>query len=457
MENFDNLFKNHLKENTSKDKILENFLKELKIEASKLQDVPLLSKTTTSNSLVKFKCMIQDVLDDEYSCSFVKNKDGEIYHSIFTDVVPEGFEMIDDPLIQRSIYFGIDVPGESEWSITKGKPKRQREDEEDHVNFGELKIKLIREDVEEIRINEIIEFTGVYNSNSLYAIHFKKLSSPYPFKGINNFKEAREETIKYINSYFQDELTSEYFLIHILSRIYSRNGNIPLGKLNVNLMNCYDIKTLETLISNIYPLMTKSKINDIIGLKLIPKKNYDNNRLEYGFLQLPLGTHLILDETNITEKEIKGKEVENLMILKRLIKDQIIAYDFGYYPLEFQVDIPILSCSKKKSVFDELFDIKLKLKDTGKLNDKLDLNLIRNYILTVKLNHENYTIEKDAQELIEKDFIKERQDNNVPQDILYHWLNLARLFTFSLGTTKLTSDIWKQMRSLEDKRKNSLK
>jgi hypothetical protein len=84
-----------------------------------------------------------------------------------------------------------------------------------------------------------------------------------------------------------------------------------LGKICLNLSNVNQIGTPEqsytrSLYSLLECLVTKAhflpmSLSGMNTLRLIPKKDYQENRLISGCLQLSANTHLVLDETAMTE------------------------------------------------------------------------------------------------------------------------------------------------------------
>ena len=86
---------------------------------------------------------------------------------------------------------------------------------------------------------------------------------------------------------------------------------MALGKLCLNLSNFNQVGTpQESYTRSLYDLIerlaTKAhflpmSLNNMNTLRLIPKKDYQENRLISGQLQLSSHTHLVIDETAMTE------------------------------------------------------------------------------------------------------------------------------------------------------------
>ena len=92
---------------------------------------------------------------------------------------------------------------------------------------------------------------------------------------------------------------------------YTRKDALALGKLCLNLSNFNQVGTpQESYTRSLYGLIerlaTKAhflpmSLNNMNTLRLIPKKDYQENRLISGQLQLSSHTHLVIDETAMTE------------------------------------------------------------------------------------------------------------------------------------------------------------
>lgn len=79
------------------------------------------------------------------------------------------------------------------------------------------------------------------------------------------------------------------------------------------------------------------------------RKDYECNRLTSGILQLSNNTHLVIDETSLTTGTLTVTGKENYKALSDLLMFQKLTYDFKYYTMEYETDIPILIFSDVKS------------------------------------------------------------------------------------------------------------
>ena len=83
---------------------------------------------------------------------------------------------------------------------------------------------------------------------------------------------------------------------------------------------------------------------------LFLRKDYTSNRLTSSILQLSANTHLVVDETKLTPGKLNEAGVAGVKAIASAIKNQKTMYDFTYYQIEFDCDIPFLIFSEGKSM-----------------------------------------------------------------------------------------------------------
>lgn len=66
-------------------------------------------------------------------------------------------------------------------------------------------------------------------------------------------------------------------------------------------------------------------------------------------MQLSDNTHLIIDETSLTPGQISALGKKNYAAIAQVLSFQTLAYDFNFYPVEYETDIPMLIFSHVKS------------------------------------------------------------------------------------------------------------
>ncbi|XP_046833718.1 mini-chromosome maintenance complex-binding protein [Vespa crabro] len=273
---------------------------------------------------------------------------------------------------------------------------------------------------------------------------------------------------------FGDQLAADYLICHLLSSIYMRKdylclGTYPLNITNFSITKCkifpkklYDFLTLFVKKSHLLEV-TLENLND---MALIPKKDYVCNRLTSGILQLSANTHLVIDETGLTSGQVSQAGRQNYDAIMNLITFQKVPYDFKFYTMEYDTDIPVLILSEAKSFIPCPTQVVLKeesenhylqvieatnqyLKDQNRLTD------IRHYLEV--LRHTEFEFNEDVTNVIQDDFVQMRQTNrNITGENLHSLIVLARLMSLSYGQNRLTIDCWKKTVAMELERINRL-
>lgn len=144
-------------------------------------------------------------------------------------------------------------------------------------------------------------------------------------------KEIRNALLRYLASVLgNDGLAAHFMLLHLLSRVHARVDTVDVGKLSLNL-SCFSKEIvsvfgnqLTTTIKHLLPfsfsiLLTVDYLNTA---SLAPRKDYDNNRLATGVLQLAEGSHIIFDETKLEAGTLNSVGVENARLLKSFVELQ---------------------------------------------------------------------------------------------------------------------------------------
>ncbi|XP_018333408.1 mini-chromosome maintenance complex-binding protein isoform X2 [Agrilus planipennis] len=370
----------------------------------------------------------------------------------------------------------------------------------------------IYNDSETLKLNEMIEFVGFLSTHPMlsefdknefendmevqvhhppaslipriHCVSWKKLqhSNPMLHDSVigfddKNMYEAKKELLLVLTSLLLgDELAAEYLICHLISKIYMRADLLALGKFSLNISNV-PIKRRPEYVKELYSILElflpkshylEMSISNINEAKLIPKKNYDYNRLNSGLLQLSPNTHLVVDETLLTTGQLNSTGVHNVRALSNVIRNQKTEYDFVYYQMEYECDIPILILSEEKSLLPSDFQIPLQPAD-----DQIEifpetvdaikkylkpeiLNKIRIYLTNARHNSDKYELPQGAQEVIEEEFIQMRKAKKASADDLHNLLVLARLKCLSDGKTRFDDECWKEVCQMENIRKERI-
>uniref|UniRef100_A0A1A9X0J6 Mini-chromosome maintenance complex-binding protein n=1 Tax=Glossina brevipalpis TaxID=37001 RepID=A0A1A9X0J6_9MUSC len=272
---------------------------------------------------------------------------------------------------------------------------------------------------------------------------------------------------------FNDALAADYVLSHLISAVYSREFQ-TIGKLSINVWNLpkqalndyvkqfYEILELILPASHYLPL----SLDVLNENNFLPRKDYDSNKLVSGLLQLAPHTHLVLDETKFQEGEFKPNGVKSLESLANLINNQETKYDFCYYEIDYNVDIPVLVFSEGRSIMVPS-DISLPIEidnDSVKMIDEVmkaarhylhqhsRLNKFRRYLTMCKLSE--FIMNPVDTEMIQNDFVKMRKINSTTScDDLHILLVLSRLLAIARGKKVLDKESWELAKTMEEQRK----
>ncbi|KAK7868306.1 hypothetical protein R5R35_013891 [Gryllus longicercus] len=371
-----------------------------------------------------------------------------------------------------------------------------------HLNASETHcrtccLKLYDVDTSSFVVNDVIEVAGflslpeiideiedqeltVHNAKlpRLHVVACKKLqhSSLLPLLSLNpvaDFTTSRND-LHFIFSQLLlgDKLAADYLVCHLLSSIYSRTDMMALGQLPLNIINIPKYNLIKNIYSAIEQLVMKSlflplTLENLNRRRFNPKKNYETEQLSEGLLQLSPHTHLVLDETQMQPGKLEAPGVVNMTALRKLVLEQKVAYDFEYYQLDFNCDIPVLVFSEGKSLIPCPIVIPLR-PDAVCLENVPDifqaahnylqpvLQRLRAYILCVQ--SAKCDINSEMQQIIQNDFVKLRQDSNfnASAEDLHNLIVLARLQALSVGETILTASTWEKTVNLEMQRKQRL-
>lgn len=264
-----------------------------------------------------------------------------------------------------------------------------------------------------IKVNEVFEFIGILDYNPyldevenhvdlssngfenfnltfpsvliprLHCLSLKKVTEKEQeqiflkekLKGINNLldintKELYQQFLNVFNLItFNDELVSQFILFAIIN--YNHEGSKKLyletiEKLIINIYKCSKINFYETthpetiwtfpqILSKILEkLVSKSvylplELSDLDKSHFISTKNYENNVLEIGKLQMTSNTILCIDETKMSAGTLKEKGLRNLHFLNDLLENQVLNFDFSYQETKIPCACNALILSEGKS------------------------------------------------------------------------------------------------------------
>uniref|UniRef100_A0A182IP45 Mini-chromosome maintenance complex-binding protein n=1 Tax=Anopheles atroparvus TaxID=41427 RepID=A0A182IP45_ANOAO len=273
---------------------------------------------------------------------------------------------------------------------------------------------------------------------------------------------------------FGDRVAADYLLCHLVSSVYIRVEVESRGQFSLNLSNIpaevlpsytqslYELVELLLPASHYFP-MTLENMNTV---QFVPRKDYTTNKLTSGLLQLAPHTHLVLDETRLQAGKLESAGVEAVHHISHLIKSQRLRYDFQFYQLEFNADVPVLVLSEGRSmlpsncylpIIPDLDAIKLidETMKAGRHYITPKLNAIRRYLTAARV--QQFDMKTLDPAIVQDDFVRMRTANAaITMDDLHALFVLARLLGLSQGRRSLRREEWERAKELENERRNRL-
>ncbi|XXG85926.1 hypothetical protein AAC387_Pa11g0921 [Persea americana] len=273
-------------------------------------------------------------------------------------------------------------------------------------------------------------------------------------------KGVREALLRHLTAILgNDGVAAQCLLLHLLSRVHARVDSFAVGKLSLNLFGFSSetvsifgnqlILALQNLLpfSQSMPLTLEYLNTATLG----PRKDYKTNRLVSGVLQLAQGTHLTIDETQLKAGTINSNGVANSHLLKNLLENQKVDYDFEYYKMEMAADVQILILSEGKSNIlpaDLVLPFRPSVVASVVNGTAEELQAWRWYLATLRSLPHN--IEPVIQKTIEDDMVSARQeDRKLGSEDFSRWLTMARLMAASFGETFLSMEHWQMVKEME--------
>ncbi|KAL4342589.1 hypothetical protein GQ457_08G010140 [Hibiscus cannabinus] len=300
------------------------------------------------------------------------------------------------------------------------------------------------------------------------AVHDFLPGSPIMEPKPHLVKEIREALFRHLTAVLgNDGVAAHFMLLHLLSKVHTRVDDVAIGKLSLNLIGLSkeSVSVFGTRLTQTFKsLLPCAKclpltLEYLNTASLAPKKDYQTNRLIPGVLQLPEGSHLIVDETQLESGSLNSIGIENTKILKNLIEFQKVEYDFQFYKVEMAADIQLLIFSDGKSNIvpaDVIVPFQPSALETSEIPVAEALEAWRWYLATVRsLPH---SIGSEMQKVVEDDLVAARQaDRSLGSQDFSRWLTMGRLISSSLGETCLSLEHWQMVKELERLRKERLK
>uniref|UniRef100_A0A182QD81 Mini-chromosome maintenance complex-binding protein n=1 Tax=Anopheles farauti TaxID=69004 RepID=A0A182QD81_9DIPT len=321
----------------------------------------------------------------------------------------------------------------------------------------------------------------------LHAVSVRKLPHTNPLLvpfGVIDGEDVQDETTitsvykdlhnLFTQCLFGDRVAADYLLCHLVSSVYIRDEVESRGQFCLNLSNIpaevlpdytralYELLELLLPASHYLP-MTLENMNT---MQFVPKKDYTTNKLTSGLLQLAPHTHLVLDETRLQAGKLEAPGVEAVKHVSHLIKSQRLRYNFQFYQLDFQADVPVLVLSEGRSmlpsncylpIIPDLDAIGLVAETikAGRHYVTPKLDAMRRFLTAARVRE--FDMKTLDPTVVQEDFVRMRTENGaVTMDDLHALFVLARLLGLSRGRKSLLREDWERAKELETERRKRM-
>ncbi|CAJ0577067.1 unnamed protein product, partial [Mesorhabditis spiculigera] len=325
-------------------------------------ELPVYNDDMVNGRAVRIRAIVQNQLEDEYFrldyeippvggqpthfpvCyrSFMDSADGRPYSG--------------QP-IRRSRYMMAPVPGASAWWDTEWAGNAETPEVMDFGNFVATVVE------ESFRPNSIMELYGFASKAPLdqdseetdeslkrpifYVIDWK----PY-VETIDDAAPLCSTYQEILDSAIGDPTAARFLMLNLLAKVYSRNPLPPQCTLPVTLCGVTNPKPIIDLVRSLMPRVIHLRLtSEEFSTSFASYRDYDRGIMVQGKLQCALdNTVLIIDETELPEGSvpIQGDDrtaSQNKASLEQIMNSQAIDYDFSFYPVNFEVDMPIIVIS----------------------------------------------------------------------------------------------------------------
>lgn len=455
-----------------------NILNAKREQIISVNDVP--AKRIPKNTLVRFRCMIQDTgLGQEMLVSAYETKTEtgesrlECYRYTDDPIQFSDSHVPEQYLSERALVYCVSPPGENTWvkeayNVYKGTLEDQLNqlDIDSKIPQNNKKYPLASDHTsaivkfyngmdESVRVGQLVEVIGIRGQDFeqestedfglesplkgmdhtpvLHAIAFKDLNQHTPLEQPGS-ANVRSQVIGYLASVLgEDLIAAEFVLLQLLARVTTKINSLKIGHLTLNLNGFPSFESKETMSPVVKPLLEVLENLTVHTVRLpLTIQNLNQSRfvpkcvaesLESGLLQLVEGTVLLADETVLGEGQLKDTGVHNFQALQSLIQNQTLGYEYPYNRYDFDTDLSVLSVSSNKSILPNHCFVPLvpmvPLEDSAENKLKLTketLDEYRRYLHSCKFA--SYEIPDQVAEYIQDSFVNERKKATESKDEL---------------------------------------
>ena len=353
---------------------------------------------------------------------------------------------------------------------------------------------------------------GIYAATPLLTVHERgktdfHQSQPPLVLPPARLAAARAELQSLLTAILSNATAAEYVLLALVSRVAARTDSegIILGYLPLVVSGFSPrssrVRALLDLIPRVVPrqVTVRADLATLNSCTVQPQKDYDRNRITPSPLQVGSGTVVVVDETGMQEGQLNENGVRSAHALRTLASKQVLPVSFTYCEVPVPMDSPLLflTTGERGSLFAGQETVRVRAgicgvgvgsrAGRGQGKEEMDFSGeeprpgvncedfsgeeqqalwfqlqrvceeqwsdMRTWWAATRL--QDVTMDAAVTKVVEDDFVNARQRDQALTSIDFHaWLTVARLLAVSLGERKITEDIWRRMRGLEEQRRS---
>ncbi|KAK4468986.1 hypothetical protein MN116_000128 [Schistosoma mekongi] len=311
-------------------------------------------------------------------------------------------------------------------------------------------------------------------------------------KNYNEIRSIRIKLLKILTSLFSgDEIVAEYVLLHLVStRLFTDSPypnhlpamNIHSSRSVVTKSSSSDIDSFSTdkhvlvklynrlhsflpqLVTHLATVeLTVKSLND--GPCLFPIRDMNKGHLNPGRLQLPQGTEILVNETEMDSGQLQQKGLLNFQALNSVAINQRLSYDFQFYTQDWDTNVRVLILSVVPSLIKSVLSLPWEPQTSEDVDNNPNSNIsesewndMRKYLTVLSISNENYSMDLELQERINQDFVQWRRNKStyIEADEFATMLCLLRFHCLTWGLLSPTLEHWLHIVELECKRKSRI-
>ncbi|OCF38545.1 hypothetical protein I317_07679 [Kwoniella heveanensis CBS 569] len=479
---------------------IERYIQTIKTQLQDESAIPAYSKTSAPLSLVSFKCLLQDTGYPMEVYLPGSSSDAE------AEAGPSG--QVDwTQLKERWVGWGVEIPGEQEWSkkavqLTEEANLERRLDNVSLHDTRDNQSKSLPKSVHSkyplpgkegaylgalIKVYDDVsfkpasvhDFIGVLSESSLPSnepetadlvptLHVLKVidpstpsSSSAAAVASQSQEEIREDLIDHLATAFDppDRLAATYLLLTLLSSPTSRpTGMSPVGTLAVNFRRRSQsggnaVTSTSSRFHDIVSSVTPHVVPLPLTIPLLHSHSFypisaDSSSLDAGLLQLAHGTVLIIDEDGMGNGgQLNENALKNLRALAECVTEQKVRYEYPYMEgLKMECATRVAVLSQGKTLMP--VDISISLTSASPRSTKEPaLDKFRSYLAhhSSSAHASRIVIPDETAQLIQDDFVASRREKaDEAEEALKRRMKVARLLALSYSGAELTKQVWEE-------------